>query len=53
VAAQINKHEDGYYLGRGDRLPKINGVSISGLTKLNDGDVIDVGRVRLSFLYRE
>ena len=53
VAAQINKHEDGYYLGRGDRLPKINGVSINGLTKLNDGDVIDVGRVRLSFLYRD
>jgi pSer/pThr/pTyr-binding forkhead associated (FHA) protein len=53
VAAQINKHEDGYYLGRGDRIPKINGVSIQGLTKLNDGDTIEVGRVRLSFLYRE
>lgn len=53
VAAQINKHEDGFYLGRGDRVPKINGVSIHGLTKLNDGDVIEVGRVRLSFLYRE
>src|SRR5579862_1465208 len=22
IAAQINKHEDGYYLGRGDRVPK-------------------------------
>jgi pSer/pThr/pTyr-binding forkhead associated (FHA) protein len=53
VAAQINKHEDGYYLGRGDRVPKINGISIHGLTKLNDGDVIEVGRVRLNFLYRE
>jgi predicted component of type VI protein secretion system len=53
VAAQINKHEDGFYLGRGDRVPKINGVSIHGLTKLNDGDVIEVGRVRLNFLYRE
>jgi pSer/pThr/pTyr-binding forkhead associated (FHA) protein len=53
VAAQINKHEDGFYLGRGDRVPKINGVSIHGLTKLNDGDVIDVGRVRLTFFYRE
>jgi predicted component of type VI protein secretion system len=53
VAAQINKHEDGNYLGRGDRVPKINGVSIQGLTKLNDGDVIEVGRVRLNFLYRE
>jgi hypothetical protein len=53
VAAQINKHEDGYYLGRGDRVPKINGVEIQGLTKLNDGDVIDVGRVRLNFMFRE
>ncbi len=53
VAAQINKHEDGFYLGRGDRVPKINGVSIQGLTKLNDGDVIEVGRVRLTFLFRE
>ena len=53
VAAQINKHEDGFYLGRGTRVPKINGVSIQGLTKINDGDVIEVGRVRLNFLYRE
>lgn len=53
VAAQINKHEDGYYLGLGDRAPKINGLRINGLTKLNDGDVIDVGRVRLTFLFRE
>jgi predicted component of type VI protein secretion system len=53
IAAQINKHEDGYYLGRGDRVPKINDVEIGGLTKLNDGDVIEVGRVRLNFLFRE
>ena len=53
VAAQINKHEDGYYLGHGDLVPKINGTEISGLTKLNDGDLIEVGRVRLNFLFRE
>ena len=53
VAAQINKHEDGYYLGRGERVPKINGASITGLTKLKDGDVIEVGRVRLNFVYRD
>jgi pSer/pThr/pTyr-binding forkhead associated (FHA) protein len=53
VAAQINKHEDGYYLGRGDKIPKINGASIHGLTKLNDGDIIEVGRVQLTFFYRE
>jgi hypothetical protein len=53
VVAQINRHEDGYYLGRGDRVPKINGIEISSLTKLNDGDLIEVGRVRLNFRYRE
>ena len=53
IAAQINKHEDGYYLGRGDIVPKVNGIEISGLTKLNDGDLIEVGRVRLNFLYRD
>jgi predicted component of type VI protein secretion system len=53
LAAQINKHDDGYYLGRGDLVPKVNGVEIGALTKLNDGDVIEVGRVRLNFLYRE
>jgi predicted component of type VI protein secretion system len=53
IAAQINKHEDGYYLGRGDRLPKINGVEIGGLTKLRDGDLIELGRVQLTFRYRE
>ena len=53
LAAQINKHEDGYYLGRGDGVPKVNGVEIEGLTKLNDGDLIEVGRVRLNFFYRD
>ncbi len=53
VAAQINKHEDGYYLGPGDRVPKINGVNIRGLTKLTDGDMIEVARVQLSFTFRE
>ena len=53
IAAQINKHEDGYYLGRGDLVPKINGIEINSLTKLNDGDLIEVGRVRLNFLFRE
>jgi predicted component of type VI protein secretion system len=53
IAAQINKHEDGYYLGRGNCVPKVNGVPIEGLTKLNDGDMIEMGRVRLNFLFHE
>jgi len=52
VAAQIHKHDDGYYLGLGDRVPRVNGQTIFGPTKLNDGDLIAVGRVRLSFRYR-
>jgi pSer/pThr/pTyr-binding forkhead associated (FHA) protein len=52
VAAQIHKRDDGYYLGLGDRVPLVNGEAIAGPTRLNDGDVIAVGRVRLSFLFR-
>ncbi|MGD0839546.1 MAG: FHA domain-containing protein [Candidatus Acidiferrales bacterium] len=52
VAAQIHKHDDGYYLGLGDRVPSVNGMIIVGPTRLKDGDEISVGRVRLSFLYR-
>jgi predicted component of type VI protein secretion system len=49
VGAQINHHPDGYYLGLGDRIPKLNGQPIQGPTRLSDGDVIQVGRVRLQF----
>lgn len=53
VAAQINQRDGGYYLGRGDRVPKVNGTPIAGPTRLNDGDLIEVGGVRLNFLYRD
>ena len=53
VAAQINKRDNGYYVGRADRIPKVNGEPITGPTLLNDGDLIEVGRVRLNFLYRD
>ncbi len=53
VAAQINKREDGYYLGRADHVPKINGRPIDGPTRLNDGDLIEVGRVQMTFLCRD
>ncbi len=49
VAAQIHKRDDGYYLGMGDRIPKINGLPISAATLLHDGDIIEVGRLRLHF----
>lgn len=53
VAAQINKRDDGYYLGPADRVPKVNGLEISRPTLLNEGDMIEVGGVRLNFVYRE
>ncbi len=53
VAAQINKRDDGYYLGRADRVPSVNGQPITAPVKLNDGDVIEIGKVRISFLYRD
>jgi hypothetical protein len=53
MAAQIHKHDDGYYLGRGDRVPCINGEPITRPAQLKDGDLIEIGRVRLKFLYRD
>jgi pSer/pThr/pTyr-binding forkhead associated (FHA) protein len=53
VAGQIHKRDDGYYLGSGDRIPKVNGQLISGATRLQDGDIIELGRVRLHFTYRD
>lgn len=61
VAAQISKRDDGYYLGRAEVIPKVNGQEIQGPTRLNDGDLIEVlpgwlfgiGQVRLNFLFRD
>jgi len=53
MAAQINRRDDGYYLGRGDRVPKVNGKPISSPMLLSDGDLIDVCGVRLRFTIPE
>lgn len=53
VAAQINRRDDGYYLGRADRVPKINGEPIAAPTRLHDGDLIEVGGARFTFLFRD
>jgi len=53
VAAQVNKRQDGFYIGLTHRVVKVNGNPISGPTRLNDGDVIEVGRVCLKFTYRD
>jgi predicted component of type VI protein secretion system len=51
VGAQVHKRDDGYYLGVGDRIPKVNGREITRSTLLCDGDVVEIGRVRLHFVY--
>jgi pSer/pThr/pTyr-binding forkhead associated (FHA) protein len=53
MAAQINQRDDGFYIGPGDQVPAVNGSPIHGPVRLNDGDVIEVGRVRLNFIFRE
>jgi hypothetical protein len=53
VAAQINRRDDGYYLGRGDKIPSVNGSPIWGPTLLVDGDLIEVCGVQLKFTIKE
>jgi pSer/pThr/pTyr-binding forkhead associated (FHA) protein len=53
MAAQINQRDDGFYIGPGDKVPAVNGSPIHGPVRLNDGDVIEVGGVRLNFVFRE
>jgi pSer/pThr/pTyr-binding forkhead associated (FHA) protein len=53
LAAQISQRDDGYYLGPGDKVPSVNGTPIAGPARLNDGDVIEVCGVRISFVFRD
>jgi pSer/pThr/pTyr-binding forkhead associated (FHA) protein len=53
MAAQINQRDDGFYIGPGDQVPVVNGSPIHGPMRLNDGDVIEVGGVRLNFIFRK
>jgi pSer/pThr/pTyr-binding forkhead associated (FHA) protein len=53
VAAQINRRDDGYYIGPGDKTPVVNSKAIQGPVRLNDGDVIEICGLRLSFAFRE
>jgi pSer/pThr/pTyr-binding forkhead associated (FHA) protein len=53
AAAQIHKRDDGFYLGVGDRIPKVNGLRIKHSTRLHNGDIIEIGRIRLHFTHRD
>jgi pSer/pThr/pTyr-binding forkhead associated (FHA) protein len=53
LAAQINQRDDGYYVGPGHKVPKVNGTPIPGPVRLNDGDLIEVCGVRMNFIFRD
>lgn len=53
VAAQITKRDDGFYIGKGDKVPSVNGIPIAGPTRLNEGDIIEVAGVKLNFNFRD
>jgi len=53
VAAQINKRDDGYFIGPADKVPTVNGQAIHGPTKLNEGDLIEVAGVKMNFVFKD
>ena len=53
VAAQINKRDDGYFIGPADKVPTVNGQAIHGPTKLNEGDLIVVAGVKMNFVFKD
>jgi pSer/pThr/pTyr-binding forkhead associated (FHA) protein len=53
AAATINRREDGYYISRADRVPVVNGQPATKLTKLIEGDTIEVAGVKFSFVYSD
>jgi pSer/pThr/pTyr-binding forkhead associated (FHA) protein len=53
VAAQINKRDDGYFIGPADKVPTVNGQPIHGPTKLNEGDLIVVAGVKMNFVFKD
>lgn len=53
VAAQINKRDDGYFIGPADKVPTVNGQPIHGPTKLTEGDMIEVAGVKMNFVFKD
>ncbi len=55
VAAAINRHEGKYMISASERkiALKVNGQAITGQHQLNDGDIIEVSGVQMSFGYAD
>ncbi len=54
VAALVNRRKEGYFINPvGGATVKINGNRIGGRYDLKDGDIVEVGKIRLQFSMRE
>ncbi len=55
VAGAINRRDDKYFIAPSDngRKVKVNGAFIEGQTELHEGDIIAVGKLQMSFKYRD
>jgi pSer/pThr/pTyr-binding forkhead associated (FHA) protein len=55
VAAVVNKREGKYFIAASEKdvKVKVNNVEISGQKELNEGDLIEVAHVKLTFSYAE
>lgn len=55
MAAVINKRENKYFIAASDakHRVKINSQEISGLRELNDGDIVEVAGVKMTFAYTD
>lgn len=53
MAAQITKKDDSFYIGAAEKTPSVNGMPISGATKLNEGDIVEVAGVKMNFQLRD
>jgi hypothetical protein len=53
VAAVINRRDSKYVIAPQDRKLKLNGAEIAGPRELNPGDMIEVGKVQLTFAFSD
>ena len=55
IAAYVNRTAEGYFVSPSSsgKKPILNGKTIEGKSELKDGDILEVGKVRLQFFLRE
>ena len=55
IAAYINRTAEGYFVSPSSsgKKPILNGKTIEGKSELKDGDILEVGKVKLQFFLRE